>query len=106
MELALVVISPALVKNNDFIYVLDEFSRAKLNICALKKKKVDRLNLEHLFKDLAPKTHSLSTLENEFNRGESIILVVEKQNAIVEIEELIGKFSIKINSDYEKKKTK
>jgi hypothetical protein len=49
MELALVVISPTLVRNNDFIYVLDELSRAKFNICALKKKKIDSLNLEYLF---------------------------------------------------------
>jgi len=82
MELALVVISPTLVRNNEFIYILDEFHRAKFNICAIKKKKIDILNLEYLFKDLAPKTHSLSTLESEFNRGDSIILVVEKTNAI------------------------
>jgi len=106
MELAMIVISPNLVRNNDFVYVLDELSRAKFNICAIKKKKIDMLNLEYLFKDLAPKTHSLSTLEGEFNRGESVILVVEKTKAITEVQELIGTFSIKINSDWEKKKSK
>lgn len=43
------------------------------------------LNLEYLFKDLAPKTHSLSTLETEFNRGDSILLVLEKTKAITEV---------------------
>lgn len=104
MELALIVISPTLVRNNEFIYILEELQRAKFNICALKKKKIDILNLEHLFSDLAPKTHSLSTLETEFNRDESLLLVIEKTKAITEIQELIGTFSVKINSDWEKKK--
>jgi hypothetical protein len=64
------------------------------------------LNLEYLFKDLAPKTHSISTLETEFNRDESVLLVLEKTKAITEVQELIGTFSIKINSDWEKKKSK
>ena len=106
MELALIVISPTLVRNNEFIYILEELQRAKFNICALKKKKIDILNLEHLFSDLAPKTHSLSTLETEFNRDESLLLVIEKTKAITEIQELIGTFSVKINSDWEKKKQK
>jgi len=84
MELALIVISPTLVRNNDFIYVLDEL-RSKFNICAIKKKKIDMLNLEYLFKDLCPKTHSMSTLETEFNRGDSVLLVLEKTKAITEV---------------------
>lgn len=61
-------------------------------------------DLKVLFKDLAPRVHSLETLNTEFKRGESLLLVLEKPKAIVEAEQLIGKFSIKLNSDYEKKK--
>lgn len=103
-ELALVVISPSLVRNNDFVYIMDEFLRSKFAICALKKKEIVGETLQHLFADLVPRTHSLETLEGEFKRGESVMLVLEKQKAITEVEELIGKFSIKLNSDYEKKK--
>ena len=104
MELALVVISPSCVRNNEFIYIMEELQKAKFNICAVKKKKIDMLNLENLFADLAPKTHSLSTLETEFNRDESLLLVLEKTKALTEVQELIGTFSVKINSDWEKKK--
>jgi len=103
-ELALIVISPSLVRNNDFVYVMDEFLRSKFAICAVKKKEIVGESLQYLFADLAPRIHSLETLEGEFKRGESIMLVLEKQKAITEVEELIGKFSIKLNSDYEKKK--
>jgi len=103
-ELALVVISPSLVRNNDFVYIMDEFLRSKFAICAVKKKEVVGEALQHLFADLVPRTHSLETLEGEFKRGESVMLVLEKQKAITAVEELVGKFSIKLNSDYEKKK--
>jgi len=49
MELALIVISPTLVNNHDFVYVLDELQRSKFNICALKKKKLDIDGLKILF---------------------------------------------------------
>lgn len=66
MELALIVISPALVKNNDFVYVLDDFHRAKFSLCALKKRTLSRDDLSALFGDLVPKVHSLAVLEMEF----------------------------------------
>jgi len=100
------VISPSLVLNNDFIYVFDEFHRAKFNICAFKKKKVDKPTLEVLFEDLVPKVHSLELLDLEFKRGDSVFLVVEKAKAIDEAQELIGKFGIKVGADFEKKKRK
>jgi len=37
--------------NNDFIFIIEEFFRAKFNICALKKKQIDKPNLETLFGD-------------------------------------------------------
>lgn len=104
MELALIVISPALVKSNDFVYVLDDFYRAKFNLCALKKRALSSPDLKDLFGDLAPKVHSLAVLEKEFLRGESVLMVFEKAKAIESAQSLIGKFGIKVTSDYEVKK--
>lgn len=104
--MALILISPTLVSNHDFVFVIDEFSRSKFNIVAMKKTKVEGGKLESLFKDLVPRVHNLEMLNNEFTRGESVIVVLEKTKAIEEASELIGKFSIKIGLDWEKKKKK
>ena len=92
--------------NNDFVFIMEEFSRSKFNICALKKKQIDKPNLEALFQELVPKVHSLELLDMEFKRGDSVLIVVEKPKAIEEAQELIGKFGIKTGSDFEKKKRK
>ena len=104
-ELALVVVSPTLVQNNDFVYILDEFYRQKFNICAFKKTSLSKLSLDSLFGDLVPKTHTMSVLEGEFNKGDSFLMVLEKSRAVEEAQEVIGKFGIKLNSDWEKKKS-
>lgn len=106
VELALIVISPTLVMNNDFVFVMDEFYRTKFQICAFKKKAIDKTNLQALFGDLAPQVHSLDLLDVEFRRGDSVLLVVEGAKAVEEIQELVGKFGIKVGSDFEKKKRK
>jgi hypothetical protein len=41
-KLALVLISPTLVINNDFVFILDEFYRAKFRVCAMKKKTLQK----------------------------------------------------------------
>lgn len=92
--------------NHDFVFVIDEFNRSKFNIVALKKMRVEGDKLESLFKDLVPRVHNLEMLSNEFTRGESVLLVLEKTKAIEEASELIGKFTIKIGLDWEKKKKK
>lgn len=104
MELALIVISPTLVKNNDFVYVLDDFHRAKFGLCALKKRPLSKDDLSALFGDLAPKVHNLAMLEKEFLRGDSVLAVLEKAQAIESAQSLIGRFGIKVASDYELKK--
>lgn len=105
-ELALVVIAPSLVANNDFVFVMEDFHRSKFGICAVKKKRLGGESLSALFKDLVPRVHSLEVLDSEFKRGDAVLLVVEKAKAIAEAEELIGKFGIKVRSDFEKKKVK
>jgi nucleoside diphosphate kinase len=105
VELALVVISPTLVSNNDFVYVVDDFNRSKFAVSALKMKSLSRESLEALFKDQCPRNHNLDVLESEFKRGDALLMVVEKVKAVEEAQNLVGKFGIKINSDWEKKKT-
>lgn len=104
VELALIVISPALVKNNDFVYVLDDFHRAKFGLCALKKRPLSREDLGALFGDLVPKVHNLAVLEAEFLRGDSVLMVLERAQAIESAQSLIGRFGIRVASDYELKK--
>lgn len=105
-ELALVILTPTLVKNHDFVFIMDEFNRNKFNIAALLKKEITLEDLEVYFKDLVPKFHDLDILEPEFAKGDSVILVLEKTRAVEDAAELIGKCSIKMNSDWEKKKKK
>lgn len=104
IELALIIISPTLVKNNDFVFILDEFLRAKFTICALKKTALGINDIQDLFGDLIPKIHTLEVLDIEFKRGESILIVLEKTKGLEACQQLIGKFGIKVASDYEKKK--
>ena len=46
----------------------------------------------------------MDVLEQEFKRGDSVLIVVEKSKAVQAAQDLIGKVSIKVNSDWEKKK--
>jgi hypothetical protein len=68
-ELALVILTPTLVKNHDFVFIMDEFNRNKFNVAALMKKELTREDLEVYFKDLVPKFHDLDFLETEFAKG-------------------------------------
>jgi len=46
--------------------------------------KLDEGRLKSLFQDLVPRVHSLEMLQNEFVRGDSILMVLEKVKAIEE----------------------
>ena len=54
-ELALVILTPTLVKNHDFVFLMDEFNRNKFNVAALMKKELSREDLQLYFKGLIPK---------------------------------------------------
>ena len=103
-ELACVVISPTLVKNNDFVFVIDEFHRAKFNIVAIKKRSLSKEEIEQIFKSQIPRVHHLEPLDQEFKRGESVIVVLEKAKAIKSCNTQIGNFSIKAAGDFLKLK--
>ena len=50
-ELVHVVISPTLVKSNDFVYVIEDFYRAKFTICGIKKRAFKKEEIAEHFKD-------------------------------------------------------
>lgn len=82
--MALVILTPTLVRNHDFVFLMDEFYRNKFNIAAFQKKELSRDDLQMYFSDLVPKFHDLDVLEPEFQKGDSVILVLEKVKAIEE----------------------
>jgi hypothetical protein len=45
-------------------------------------------------------------IANEFSKDHSIILVVEKEKAVNEVQEAVGRFEIKSKNDFEKTKIK
>ena len=105
LELVYVLISPSLVQNNDFVYVIEDFYRAKFTICAIKKRTFSRQDLQTHFKDCMPRLHNLDHLEQEFKRGDSVMLVLEKPGKAVEAaNKLIGEVSIKTFNDFLKRK--
>jgi hypothetical protein len=63
LELVYVLISPSLVHNNDFVYVIEDFYRAKFTVCAIQKRSLNRQDLQAHFKDCLPRTHNIEHLE-------------------------------------------
>jgi len=109
-ELALILISPSIVKSGDFVYILDDIFRQKFTIAGIRKARLDYEDLTVLFKDLAPRMYSIDVLwENEFeakDAGDSLILVLEKEKAVTEISTLVGRSQVKEKADFLKYKKK
>ena len=87
-ELALVLLSPTIVANNDFVFVLDDLQRSKFNICSVLRlpstSNLEKSDLEFLFAELAPRLFNLEALwELEFKKeGGVVMVVVEKERAV------------------------
>jgi len=85
--------------------VIEEFYRAKFGICAIEQTKLERDDVDYLFGDVA----SVSTdvvAEKEFNKGDSVLLVLEKQGGLVEAMEMVGRIQVKAEEDFTKTKRK
>ena len=65
-ELALVIMTPTVVRNHDFVFIIDDLNRNKFTIAALLKKELTREDLVIYFKDMVPKIHDMDILEAEF----------------------------------------
>ena len=60
-----------------------------------------------MFLDLAPRFYNIDILNGiEFSKGHSILIVVEKEKALNDAQECIGRFEIKNKGDFEKSKKK
>jgi hypothetical protein len=109
-ELAIVLISPSIVKSGDFVYILDDIYRQKFTIAGVRKARLDYEDLTVLFKDLAPRMYNIETLwDNEFapkDAGDSIILVLEKEKAVTDVTAIIGRSQVKEKADFLKYKKK
>lgn len=111
-ELCLVVIGPTMVRSGDFIYVMDDINRNKFTICGIRKAPAKKFDITALFQDQT-RNYDLDVLwENEFKPDEEqlendcIVLVLEKEQAISELQTIVGRSSIKNPADFEKYKKK
>jgi len=112
-ELALLVMGPSLIRSGDFVYILDDIHRQKFTICGIRKAPVKKYDVSALFGDQAPRNFDLDVLwENEFKPDEqklendSIVLVLEKEKAVTELQQLVGRVTVKAQADFEKCKKK
>jgi hypothetical protein len=72
-----------MVQSKDFVFVIEDIHRSKFNICALKQKQLTKDDMTVLFKDLAPRRFNIDVMcDNQFQAGESILVVVEKEKAL------------------------
>lgn len=63
--------------------------------------------MEYLFSDLAPRFFDLEVMwTSELSKGPSLLLVVEKEKAVSEVQDLVGRFEIKNRNDFLKTKKK
>jgi hypothetical protein len=106
----LILFSPSIVASNDFVFVLDDLVRSKFNICALSRlpatQTLERADLEFLFQEQVPRLFNLDALESlEFGKeGGCVMAIVEKEKAVQDLYELIGRLEIKSKNDYDKYK--
>ncbi len=87
--------------NNDFVFVLDDLQRSKFNLCALLRlpatSTLERQDLDFLFQEQVPRLFNVDTLESlEFSKeGGCVLAVVEKEKAVQDIYEVVGRLEIK-----------
>lgn len=82
----MVLISPTLVLNNEFVFVLEDLIRSKFHLCGLTRLNLEKEDVEALFQDLAPRFYNIEVMNAfEFLKGHSILLVLEKEKAVSEI---------------------
>lgn len=107
-ELALVVFAPPIVANNDFVFVLDDLQRSKFNICSILRlpstSHLEQEDIQFLFAEQTPRFFNLEALESLIFKqdGGVVMVVVEKEKAVQELNEIVGKVEIKSKNDLQK----
>lgn len=108
----MVVLAPAIVANNDFVFILDDLQRSKFNICSIVRmpttSHLELEDLQFLFQEQTPRFFSLEALESLIFKqdGGVVMVVVEKEKAVQEVNEVVGKLEIKGKADVDKYKKK
>lgn len=106
----MIVFSPSIVASNDFVFALDDLHRSKFTICALQRitGTLERAELDFLFQEQTPRFFNVDFLEqSEFKQGTGcVMVVVEKEKAVSELSDLVGRLEIKSARDLEKYKKK
>lgn len=93
-DLIMLVISPTALINSDHVYIIEDLIKSKYTVCETSIQKLTRQDIDFLFEDQR-RFLILDILEKEFQKGESMLIVLEKEYALTDIHKLIGKFEIK-----------
>ena len=98
----MIALSPKVVEDSDFVFIMEDFTRRKFTICSIAKQELEKGDVEFLFSDLAPRLYDLDLLwSHEFSRGQSVLLVLEKDKAVSDAQDIIGRFEVKNKNDFE-----
>ena len=94
------------------MFVLDDLHRSKFTICSILRlpstQTLERADLDLLFAEQTPRFFNIDILESlEFQKeGGCVLAVVEKDKAVSELSDLVGRLEIKSKADFEKYKKK
>lgn len=87
-QLSLVIISPTLMLNKDYAYVLGDLMNSSLKISAIGLKQLSKDDIDQMFSKRT--NFKLNLIEYELLKAPSLCIVIEGQQAIKTINESIG----------------
>ena len=91
-QISLVVISPSLMANKDYAYALEDLMTSQLRIVAIKLLQLNKADIDLMF---GKKVNiKLNLIEYELMKSESLVIVIEGQQAIKHVSESIGTFKL------------
>ena len=91
------------------MFVLDDLHRSKFNLVAVTRlpSVLDRAELETLFAEMTPRFFSIDALQQHiFEQGAIVMAVVEKEKAVSDLSDVVGRLEIKSKNDVDKYKKK
>ena len=91
------------------MFVLDDLHRSKFNLVAVTRlpSVLDRTELETLFAEMTPRFFSIDALQQHiFDQGTIVMAVVEKEKAVSDLSDVVGRLEIKSKNDVDKYKKK
>ena len=90
---------------------MDDLHRSKFNLVAVNRlpSVLDRADLEALFAEMTPRFFSIDALEQHIftaGQGGIVMAVVEKEKAVSDLSDVVGRLEIKSKNDVDKYKKK